>query len=428
MMPLGYLGIGAAIVAVWYWSDWERARRAGRELPLLVHPLALVAIGARRLWQERAFLRAIVIWLLVISAVRWGVSWPLLEAPRRTAFAAQAGMPPVGPGGQTRRRPAVTQSRNVMWPGEGIGLVATIQQNLERLEQNSFSVWEAVGQSIPGQTNRAWQLAADPISSAALTLFLIMVLFRFWRTPPDWLGPRAARQVPLLLAITAGGFVLQVATTICLLRNYGGASWYARAVLNTATTLVVFVHLMAYGFLWHCLFQIVRRGRCSYLLAIRTGLVVWLPMVVFYAVTKVPTLFMQSLPLEAIRFVPLGLYSVVITLLSLAMLLVPWLIVQRRMSFLGALSQELDLLAASPRVILPFVLRTTLVFVPLQLLAALLDRGGMLASTLQLLITQLTMLLALSVVALWLLELEKQARRPLEANEGIVPEQGFSVE
>ena len=301
-----------------------------------------------------------------------------------------------------------------------------MQQNLQRLSQDYTVAWSAVLASLPGQTTYFGRFTADPISSTAVTLVMLIFLFRIWRARPAWLGERATRQVPLLLAVVFGGFLVQVPFTIWLLRLGPGVDWrFARVLISAISTSLAAVHFVAYSLLWACVLQIARRGRCSYMLAIRTGLIVWLPMLAFYAVLRVPSCLMQCL--NAFPWVPFPLWATIVALLGPAMMLVPWLIVQYRLGFLEALERQVAMLAKRPRVILPFVLRTVLIFTPLQFLAQLLSRGGVAASTVQLLLMQLTGLLAMAVVALWLLELEKQARTLAAANEPDDSTEGASV-
>ena len=61
MTNLQYVGLATVIVAIWYWSDAQRASAKRAALPLVVHPLALLVLAARRLWQERVFV--MVLWV-----------------------------------------------------------------------------------------------------------------------------------------------------------------------------------------------------------------------------------------------------------------------------------------------------------------------------------------------------------------------------
>ncbi|MEI6501582.1 MAG: hypothetical protein WCP21_11240, partial [Armatimonadota bacterium] len=332
MTNLQYVGLAWVLVAIWYWSDTQQARAKGKKLPLVVHPLALLVLAARRLWQERAFVMVVLALLLVGSGLEYGVSRPLFY-PRPVEPVLAPPVPTSGRSGPAiAAPPPVSRSaRAGVRPFERPrpGLTEAVRLNLQRLREDGYPAWQAIQHGLPGKDSFPGALWRDPITSAALMLLAVMFLLRLRRAHPAWLGERAARQVRGVLITVVIGFVLQVLFTAWNMSVYNSldtSGWLRyRLPFNIMATLVALVHCVAYGFVFACILQIARRGRCSYAAAIRTGLIVWLPMLAYFAVIRISTLVMQLLSSSILESVPYPLWIWLTSAISLVLMLVPWL-------------------------------------------------------------------------------------------------------
>ncbi|MEN6304200.1 MAG: hypothetical protein ABFD96_15820 [Armatimonadia bacterium] len=340
------IALVAGLVLVWYLVEWVVRRERGKKLPLGQDPLRVLVVAVGRVWRQRVLLLVFVGFWVGSQLVAQLVTDPLINQPQMKRMGIERGAPtPVG------------QGLAELW-----GLVAAGDGWSEALHQSVPRLGEVLGGK--------W----DTVVYTALYLALAMVFFRLWREQPAWLGQ--ARRAPL------GMFALLSAVMIALMF---GLRWYGTR-FESAQHPSMLVHYVSLGGLivalvamvpltaavWHLLLQVVRSGTCSCALAVRTGLVMWKPILWYLLLTMVPVMAVSLLARSAFYMT----WVVTWWYVPAALLFVPLIVLDRRMGRWKAMGRHFDVVGDNAWDVFVFAVRLMALMLPVRLLLHMMQFRG----------------------------------------------------
>jgi hypothetical protein len=379
-IPLALVLLTWAVVVIEYWARWEH--RAEQPLPLLRHPVALLALAWRRLWRNRSLLW----WVLGLSLATWAYNSFILRPRMFRSYGMPSGI----------------TWWNFQAPNSPLSsLLTAVPYRLEEV--------------LPG-----W--GASPIHSlfsdvlGLVPLILGVALLYVSRRRPVWLAPGLQRRAASLGFLSLGCTVLVVATAVIGQRTEAARSAHlARSVglgWGLAGLFLQGVGLLPWVVLtWSLVWQVARGGRWSLRQAVRDLLQrgwVALPVVV---------------AMEVFFGARVGLAWLAGTRWTLPLLLVPepllfllpWIVVGERAEAAGIWREVVALWRYRYADLGLFLLRFGALFLPVRLIFDLLNQmSGALAVFPHVLFmlaqAALAFLMALTA-ALFYVELRKERRK-----------------
>jgi len=348
------VGLVVTALLTWYAAEWVRGIAEGQAMPLVRNPLALFWLAVRRLWRNRRFVGILLVCWFASAAIYWLVLDPLVYAPMRQEWQAQAqaNLPESEPG--IRQAPAyggVFRGRAVIIGSGGISGNAPRHWILRGLPQ-----FRRI--SLDGGTSGAGRI--DLLALGILAMVLIVLWFR----RPDWLPPTSHRQLPWPIYLTLGAFLVRSSVAILQIVSIRSAA-AGEVPLGLPTILMnllggvyplfhAFSMAVYIALLWHIIVQIgrgqywnLRRaviGAIHNWLAIAwLLLLIWLPLVIYSAVwavvlpagTAISSSWATTL-VDTMKYIP--------TLLQIVLVFVPWIILAEQTSLIAALKRHLQLI------------------------------------------------------------------------------------
>ena len=374
-IPLALVLLGWALVLIDYYTRWQR--RDEQPLPLLRHPVTLLARAARRLWRHRSLL-----WLVVGLGL---ATWLFNVFVWRRSFYVHNHVP-----------------WSVLWWGFDLNGAAGFLRNLAATVQYRFS------EGLPGWRDLLPSFFLLPVLPGLALLYL-------WRRRPAWLAPGLQRRAGLLSVLSLGYLALSVAGAI-----WWPASWLmhaeprVRLAVALTNELLDRVGMVAWTVVgWSLVWQVARRGRWSLREAVRDILRCgWLAAAAMAALTLL-SLATVWLP-DAVRPLSMSTYALGQALLFL----LPWVLLAERRDLRGTWRALVFLWRERTADLGLFLLRYAALFLPVNLLLDLLKQACHTTGTpvifpgalLIPLSVGLPLLMALTS-ALFYLELRKQLRQ-----------------
>jgi hypothetical protein len=332
-IPLALLVLVWAAVVIEYWARWQH--RAEQPLPLLRHPVALLALAARRLWRNRSLLW----WVLGLSLATWAINSFLWRPLMLRSYLYRMHM-------------------GVAWWGfDAVGF----QQFLSRLmSQAPYRVFS----SMPG-----WD-SGFPLGWGIPALILGVALLYVSLRRPAWVAPGLRRHAALLGFLSLGGPVVYLVMMVV-----GPRAPMDRALLMQAVGLLggflTEVGLIAWTVLgWSLVWQVARGGRWNLRQGLRITLRrawVALPLVAAMALLRTVGFGIIRAPslhwLESLWLAPEPL-----------LFLVPWMVVGEQENLAGIWREAVELWRYRYADLGLFLLRLGALFLPVQLLSDLLNQ------------------------------------------------------
>ncbi len=351
------LALTALVIAIWYYLEWRKSLPPGRALAPArsvmdfvrrtpaSNPLDIFALTFRRLWRNRS----LVMILLGLWLASWALNALVIEPLVHKPYLEQMGY------------------------------------SEEDLKASRTDVKFQV--VIPGQTGH-WALDALPkvpqvslggggIGTSAIGILVFGVfacaLVYLWAKPPGWLPESARRAIAWPALLTMAGFLFAA-----IFMGLGYASMARGELLWSPQTshrwLMLVYGLMAPFFsaalaalFWHVVYQAGSGDRWNLRRATVGAIDMWLPVawlvfVIYLPIIIYPTVSMalrgQGGAMSGIRWALFDATEYLFALpgyLSIVLVFVPWVILERRYGFASALAENFRMMGRHWRKLVVFL-------------------------------------------------------------------------
>ena len=341
-----------AVIAWWYYAEWRNCADRGERMDLLRNPLALFGLTLTRIWRNRS----LVIILLALWVASWALNAFVIEPFVHKPHLKQMGY---------SEEPRTDRRFGVVRPGE---IVHWTFDALPKARARTVSIGGG-------------GMGASPIVILVLGVFACALIY-LWRRRPQWLPESAVRAIawPALLAVA--GFLL-AAEFIML--NYaamqGGEVWspgstYVWLMLLYGLAAPFLIGALTALF-WHAVYQAGSGDKWSLRRATVAAIKTWLPVAWLVFAISLPATIVIAVStalaghgvvsssigialLDATQY----LFSL-LAYLSIAFVLVPWVILDRRYSFRAAVVENFRMMGRHWRELLTFLPRYIILTAPL---------------------------------------------------------------
>jgi len=351
-MPTTTAALGLVITAViiWYLAEWRHCREQRLPMNLVRNPLGLLWLAIRRLWRNRRFAAIVVTCWVASVGIQQLILDPLVFAPAR----AQMEMLIAGRelSGQTGDLGDIEWEEGISADHSGISGKGP-----------KYWVWRSVPQFRP--VNLALSSAGFGIPNILALGGFAVVLITLWFRRPTWLLSEVRQRLTWPIYLSAGGFLVMGTASgfglaSALSWSPEGLSIAAQVLLGLVFVVGVFAAAALTAFLWHIILQ-VGSGRYWDLRAAITGAVTtWLSIAWLSLVISLPgaiPVFSWLLPLwHLLLWIP--------TVLRIALLFVPWVILAEGASLLPAIRRNLLLIRSQWQDLLVMLPRYLLIIIP----------------------------------------------------------------
>jgi len=379
-MPTTTAALGLVITAVmiWYVAEWRHCQEKRQPMNLVRNPLALFWLALRRLWRNRRFVGILICCWLFSVGVHWFILYPLVVGPQlerlREAAAEQ---------GIDLDDPAFSREGVSVDIGSGGPLGKGPKYWLWR----SLPQFRTVSLELP---NSAWMI----IEMLALGIFAA-VLIKLWFRRPEWLLPEVHHRLIWPIHLGLGGFLLMAAETALLCASALTRDPLALSVSAAsqvfwliAPLLVIFATAVLSAFLWHIVLQVGNGQHGNLYNAVTAAINNWLPIAWLTVLVWVPYTLLMGLTMLVFRgtisetmvdivSTASNIAWTIPTLVRIALLFVPWIILAEGTNLLPAIRRNLLLIRSQWQDLLVMLPRYLLIVVPAY---ALLGAAGWPAS------------------------------------------------
>ncbi len=350
-IPPEVLGLTAGAVIIWYVAEWRHCQEQSQSMNLVRNPLALFWLAGQRLWRNRRFVGILICCWLASVGIYLLILDPLVFAPAR----AQMEMRIAGRelSGQTGDLGDIEWEEGIFADDSGIAGKGP-----------KYWVWRSLPQFRP--VNLALSSAGFGIPAILVLGGFAAVLITLWFRRPKWLLPEVRQRLTWPIYLSVGGFLIMGTAS-----GFGLASalsWSPEEELSIAVQvlfgLVFLVRAFATAaltaFLWHIILQVGSGRYWSPREAITGAVTTWLAIAWLSLVLSLPyaiPVFSSLLPLwHLLLWVP--------TLLRIALLFVPWIILAEGTDLLPAIRRNLLLIRSQWQDLLVMLPRYLLIVIP----------------------------------------------------------------
>ena len=345
------IGLVSTAVIIWYLAEWRYCQEKRQPMNLVRNPVAFFWLALRRLWRNWRFVAILVICWLASVGIQVLILDPLVFAPARAQM-------------------------EIEWP---------LDEDDTWAEGFDLVEWEegisADGSGIAGKGPKYWVWRSLPqfrpvnlaLSSAGFGIPAVLVLGGFaavlitlWFRRPKWLLAEVRRRLSWPIYLSVAGFLVMGTAS-----GFGLASalsWSPEEKLSIAVQVLwgivflvrAFATAALTAFLWHIILQIGSGRYWNPRAAITGAVTTWLAIAWLSLVISLPgamPLFPWSIRLwHLLLWVP--------TLLRIALLFVPWIILAEEASLLPAIRRNFQLLGRRWQDLLVMLPRYLLIIIP----------------------------------------------------------------
>ncbi len=349
-----WVSVAAGAVVVW----WIAEAVTCRQLPRARNPLALLGIAVRRLWSNRSLLIALVGLWLVSGTVSY------FFYARYYSENAQPIPPPPVATGETSGSPAGQTQPTEQMKAPGGHPVVTVASVLPT----------TLARALPQAEHISVGYAGQYLLPFALFVALVWLAVK----PPAWFPATLRRRLYWPLNLTLAYFLVSGVSLLPALRPMPTTMASAITMQVHSSFSILAMAALSAPFatmLWHVGMQVARGERWNLRSALLGMLDTWQPICIMAVVISVPTFFTFMLSIPPFYGSPVWVHGLG-TVLKVALVLLPWIIVDQRLGLREALREAWRLARDRAPDMLVFALRFAVMFaVPAVLLRALQPHG-----------------------------------------------------
>ncbi len=343
------LGLVTTAVIIWYVAEWRHCQQQRQSMNLVRNPLALFWLAIQRLWRNRRFVGILLFCWLASVGIQVLILDPLVFGPMQ----AQMEMEWPRDEDNTWAEDFDLEVEGISADGSGIAGKGP-----------KYWVWRSLPQFRP--VNLALSSAGFGIPNILALGGFAAVLTILWFRRPKWLLPEVRRRLAWPIYLGGGGFLIMGTAS-----GFGLASalsWSPEEELSIAVQVLwgivflvrAFASAALTAFLWHIILQVARGRYWSPREAITGAVTTWLAIAWLSLLLSLPyamPLFSWLLPLwDLLLWVP--------TLLRIALLFVPWIILAEQANLGTAIRRNLLLIRSRWQDLLVMLSRYLLLVIP----------------------------------------------------------------
>ncbi len=358
------LGLVITAVIIWYLAEWRHCEEKRLPMPLTRNPLGLLWLAVQRLWRNRRFVAILICcWLASVGVYRL-IMDPLVFAPLRERW---------------------EESTTVPTPGQSISQLSTTSPRVVIIDSGGLTgegprywMWRALPQFR--QLSVALARGGGGIIDILALGVLAGVLLALWFRRPEWVPAYVRQRLVWPIYLTLGGFLAMAAHmgfgfVVALTRDPFDSSFSpAFDVLYPLLPLLfAFAAAVLAAFLWHIILQVGSGRYWNLHNAVMGATQNWLPIAWLTVLLWVPTLMwlpmflLQGTISETIVHIAIMASNIgwkLPTVLRIALVFVPWIILAEGTTLLPAMKRNFQLIGRRWWDLLVFLPRYLLIVIP----------------------------------------------------------------
>ena len=343
------LGLVITSVIIWYVAEWRHCQEQRQPMNLVRNPLALFWLALRRLWRNWRFVGILICCWLASVGIQVLILDPLVFAPAR----AQMEMRIAG--------------REL---SEQTGDLGDIEWSFTSIDDSGIAgkgpkywVWRSLPQFRP--VNLALSSAGFGIPAILVLGGFATVLITLWFRRPKWLLPDVRQRLTWPIYLSAGGFLVMGAVTGfglagALSEPLEGLSIAALVLLGLVFLVGAFAAAALTAFLWHIMLQVGSGRYWNPRVAITGAITTWIAIAWLSLVISLP----GAIPIFSWLWPLWHLLLWVPTVLRIALLFVPWIILTEGTNLLPAIRRNFQLIRSQWQDLLVMLPRYLLIIIP----------------------------------------------------------------